>query len=141
VLHIVTPDDPRLFNRTQGVVWNFPAMKKGQITLKLKVSGKPLRISLTDRWFNPCDETVDFYAQLSCTLDKEAAGADNWQEVNISFDLTEKQYTLSLRDGRAYPLSFKGEAPAGLSYLILQNTSQDPDFEGTLVKSFSAEAR
>ena len=141
VLHIVTPDDPRLFNRTQGVVWNFPAMKKGELALKLKVSGEPLRISLTDRWFNPCDETVEFYAQISFTLDKEAAAADPWQEVKISFDLLEKRCTLSLGDNPAYSLSLKGEAPAGLSYLILQNTSQEPDFKGTLVKFLSAESR
>jgi hypothetical protein len=141
VLHIVTPDDPRLFNRTQGVVWNFPAMKKGELALKLKVSGEPLRISLTDRWFNPCDETVDLYAQISFTLDKEATAAAPWQEVKIVFDLLEKRCTLSLGDTPAYSLSLKGEAPAGLSYLILQNTSQEPDFKGTLVKFLSVESR
>ena len=135
VLQIVTPDDPRLFNRTQGCVWNFPAIRKGVVRVRLQIAGEPLRLSLTDRWFNPCDGCVAYDAQLSCVLDRNQTPAGKWNEVRIIFDLDKNTAELCIGDERKWALPVRGGAPAGLSYLILQNTSQIPDFEGTLVKS------
>ena len=99
-----------------------------------------MRLSLTDRWFNPCDETVDFYAQMTHLFEKKSS-SPHWQEVTISFDLQENKGELRVDDMPPIPLDIKGKAPAGLSYLVLQNTSHTPDFEGTLIKSFSARSR
>jgi hypothetical protein len=138
VLQIVTPDDPRLFNRTQGCVWNFPAMRKGVVRIRVQIAGGPLRISLTDRWFNPCDGYAAYDAQISFVLDSSQVPAVEWSEVRIIFDLDNNAAELFIGNERKWALPVRGEAPAGLSYLILQNSSQIPDFEGTLIKSLEA---
>ena len=141
VLQIVTPDDPRLFNRTQGCVWNFPAVRKGELSVRLQIAGEPLRISLTDRWFNPCDEYVDHYAQISFVLDRRQTSAGEWNDVKILFDLENSRAELLINGVKRWGLPVRCDAPAGLSYLVLQNTSQSPDFKGSLIKSMEVSGK
>ena len=40
--------DSRLYNEKQGLVWNFPAAKQGEITIQLRIDGAGLGVSLSD---------------------------------------------------------------------------------------------
>ena len=63
--------DERLFNDIQGVVWNFPASKTGTVMAEIKLMEKRVRFSLSDRWFNPCDEYCGELSQFSFELDTD----------------------------------------------------------------------
>lgn len=146
VLQLVTPDDPRLFNSVQGVTWNFPAMSEGEVVIKLRVVGEPLRISLADRWINPCDEYTELFAPFTFTLDKTGSSAAKWTECRIVFNSGSSAAGAAgaevFIDGeKKYDLALKHDVPAGLSYLICQNVPGKVDFEGTLIKSFAASAK
>ena len=76
--------DERLFSEVQGAVWNYPAARKGTLRIELRIEGAPLRISLTDRWFNPVDVSVADLTQLSLVIAKENLPADKfWSELKI----------------------------------------------------------
>ncbi len=132
VLQFVTTDDPRLFNQTQGAAWNFPAMKRGRAVIQMQVCGEPLRFSLTDRWFNPCDEFAAEQVQFTGTIGQTEDGWHDlaliWNENNVAI----------LLDGREYGFEKITMPPAGFSYLLLQTTAKQADFKGSLIRSLTA---
>lgn len=137
VLHLVTPDDPRLFNHRQGAAWNFPACRAGEVAVKLRVSGGGLRLTLTDRWFNPCDEYVGELAQCSTVVTRELLPESPfWSEVTLNWSLDDGQVTFAVNGEARASLPLRGPvAPAGFSYLHLQTTSPVRDDRGSLVSS------
>ncbi len=136
VLQLVTTNDPRLFNQTQGVTWNFPAMQKGKVQIELQVPGEPLRFSLTDRWFNPCDEAAAELVQFTGTLGRTENG---WNILELHWD--EKAVSVFLNGNLLQTKEIaKTLSPAGFSYLLLQTTAKQPDFTGSLIRTLSARA-
>lgn len=132
--------DPRLFSETQGLVWNFPAAKRGEVRLRLAVAGGPLRLSLTDRWFNPVDETLPYYAELSFEIPKSMLPAAGYGTLTVGFDLERKTAEISVDETRLFSLPLRGEAENGLSYLVLQSPYFGEDLEGGYVKSLEMRA-
>ncbi len=133
VLQLATTDDPRLFNQTQGVTWNFPAMRKGKAAVQLLVCGEPLRFSLTDRWFNPCDEYAAEQVQFTGTLSRTGDGT--WHDLTLEW--TENK-VIVLLDGKEIGRKNIEIPQVGFSYLLLQTTARQADFKGSLIWSLSA---
>jgi len=135
VLQLVTPDDPRLFNNRQGAAWNFPACRRGEVAVRLRIPGAGLRLTLTDRWFNPCDEYAGELAQCSTVITREMLpDTPFWSDAVLWWNLDVSAVTLSVNGGDASPLELRlPVSPAGFSYLHLQTVSRERDDAGSLV--------
>jgi len=135
VLHLTRIRDPRLFSEVQGAVWNFPAARCGAVSIALRIAGADLRVSLTDRWFNPIDVAIADLAQLSVVLSKGALPAEPfWATLGVQWDLDARRATLTVNDRPFASCDLRAEAPAGFSYLHLQNTAPAADADGIFIR-------
>ena len=75
-------DDDRLYNQLQGMVWNFPAARRGVVKLRCAIGKGGLKISLADHWINPTDPTVLMWAQFGFMLRGDGVMTD----YTIMFD-------------------------------------------------------
>lgn len=134
VLHICRTDDPRLVSNVGGAVWNFPAAKKGSVTVKVHIGGKGLRLSLLDHWVNPCDEDVKRIASVSIPLGDSMQG-DNvyYTRVRVDFDCADDSVELYINERFLSKGKLHGAHPTGLSYLHLQSAAQSHDPVGSLI--------
>ncbi len=133
VLLFRNPGDDRLFNQIQGAVWNFPATHHGEVSVKLRVLGDGLRISLLDYWMNPCDPTVGSCAAFSADICEKTA---DWVTVTLQFDTDRRTAQMLWNGKKICSLPMRGEAPHGLYYLHLQTVAASGDRLGSLVKEF-----
>lgn len=130
-LQVCRVEDERLVFKKQGVVWNFPASHKGRIEIEMEVLGSGVGISLTDHWYNPCDETV---ASEACYY-FEVSQKSDWFNVCIEYDTQMGSAYIVLNNKKQY-VNARSLAPNGLCYLHIQTLAQSEDFKGTLIKSF-----
>lgn len=129
VLMLRRVDDPALYSPTQGVVWNFPAAKRGEVTVRLAETGG-MRLALLDHWMNSCDDTLPLYAGVC--LELPASGA---AEIKVAFDTGAGEAKATSNGELLCTLPLNGAAPNGFCYLHLQTT----DAPGhTLVRSLKA---
>jgi len=133
-LQICRIEDHRLVYKKQGAVWNFPASEKGVVSLELKRLSSGIRVSLTDRWLNPCDETIVDDAYVSLCADETVCDADSWHIIKIRYDTTIQKAWIYLDDVLLKIADAKHIAPNGLSYLHLQTLANEEDQYGSLVK-------
>ncbi len=131
VLQICRVEDDRLVYRRQGVVWNFPASLTGCVTVELRVLHSGVRISLTDRWYNPADETVCNEAPFVFDVTQTCG----WQTVTVTYDVNTMKAVVAIGDSET-EVVLKAEAPYGLSYLHIQTLAASEDQEGTLIRHF-----
>jgi len=137
------PDD-RLFSDREGAVWNFPGCRQGSLDADFTIvpNSAGIRISLADRWINPCDEYVREYASFSFVLDGDGcingvrlAEPGKRFTLHLEFDLDTRQLKLSTEHGettlgysRTLPPPFGRELT--LSYLHLQTAAEKADTKG-----------
>lgn len=139
VLQLARIRDPRLVSDRQGVVWNFPAARRGRVTLDCRVVGAGFRLTLADHWINPCDETNPARSPFSRVLDDPALRAAGWHAVTVAWDCAAGTAVLSI-DGRTVATEALASVPPfGLSYLHLQTLAEETDGAGTLFRSFAME--
>lgn len=138
-LLIKNTDDDRLFSNVQGAVWNFPAAKQGAVTAYVKVLGKGLRLSLTDRWMNPIDMTVADCAAFTTVITADQTAGDGYTAVRVDFD-TEKGTAVLTAGDSTVTLSLGEPAPNGVCYLHLQTAAECGDGKGSLVKKLDMQA-
>ena len=120
VVQICRIADSRLLNGTQGLVWNFPAARKGEVELEMYMAEDEANISLSDCWFNPSDRTAPEFALFSFHIDGFTMARRLWHTVKLSYDLEERICTMSV-DGRQVATSrLKRDAHIGLSYINVQ---------------------
>ena len=132
--------DPRLVSERQGVVWNFPAARKGKVTIDCRIVGSGFRLTLADHWMNPCDEVGPGRSPFSMPItSKEMPGATVWHVLSASWDEDAGTVTLAVdgKDVSTHPLA--SLPPFGLSYLHLQTLAEEADAEGTYFRSFRKE--
>ena len=143
--------DERIFSDLEGAVWNFPGCRKGVIDADFTIAGgsSGLRISLADRWINPCDEYVKEYAAFSFVIDgngrinsQKFAGTDECFTMHLEFDLDRKILKVSTDKGvielnysRTLPPPFGNEL--NLSYLHLQSAAETADTAGVYLHRVS----
>lgn len=141
MLQIARHPDSRLLYEKEGAVWNFPAVRCGVLKLRLILmpGSAGMRITLTDRWFNPVDPVVHKLSPFVLELD--SAGRIEGVpmltpgkecEIEISFD--QNAGSLRFRCGE-----LAGESPlrqpvdGAMSYLHLQSLSEGSDPFGVLI--------
>ena len=142
------PDD-RLFSDREGAVWNFPGCRKGSVSAVFSVTPGTagVRISLADRWINPCDEYVAELSPFSFILDGEGkvngtllAEPGKRSTLDMEFDLDKNSLIVSgngakveIPYGRTLPAPFGKEIQ--LSYLHLQTAAEKADIAGVYLYS------
>lgn len=139
--------DERLVSEREGVAWNFPGCRKGKVcadfTLNPGTDG--VRISLADRWINPCDEYVKDHASFSFVLDGRGcvngvplAEPGKCFTLTLDFDLDQGIVRVSSETGkveipysRTLPVPFGSEV--NLSYFHVQTASEKEDRAGVFL--------
>jgi len=144
VLHVRRPDD----KDPDCATWNFPAGRKGELTLRLQLRRgfQGLSIALNNRYFNPGDPRGETEAVARMTI---AADGRLSKTTRLAFD---KWYTLTLHwdeATRTCRVSVDGQPAAGppvrkpgfggVSYLRLKSTAKAVDRAGVLVEFVRAE--
>lgn len=137
-LQICRVPDPRLFSDRQGVVWNFPAMKRGSVSVELTVIDAGLRVCLCDHWMNPCDVYAPLYAAFTLELDRPRIGGGR-QTIRVEFDTEAGRASVFRGDSVLFAVKMTNPAPTGLSYLHLQTLAEGADPTGSYVHSLRAE--
>lgn len=132
VLRITRNEDDSLVYKKQGAVWNYPASKKGSVSVRLMRLGAGVRISLLDRWVNPCDEYVSEYAFVS--FDTNGLERGVWQDIELRYDTEAMTAEIIINGSSRGSLVAKYPSENGLSYLHIQTLSECADTEGTLIK-------
>lgn len=137
-LYIRPGVDPMLYCATQGAVWNFPAAHSGRVQIRLLMRESGVRLTLTDRWFNPCDTACASLSPFSVDLDSSSLPREKWLEISLEW-----------KDGvcRAFAdealfaeLEASAMYPHGLSYLVIQSPDEYRG-EGTYIKTLSMNAQ
>lgn len=131
VLQLCRLEDERLVYKKQGVVWNFPASKKGKVEIELSVLSSGVSISLTDHWYNPADETIADEAHINFKVKDKC----DWTTVIIEYDTKSGTADISVGDVK-HSVKIKENAPNGLSYLHIQTLAETEDLNGTLIRTF-----
>ena len=131
VLQVCRVEDERLVYKKQGVVWNFPASKKGTVKTELSVLNSGVRISLTDCWYNPTDEMAGIEAPISFDITEKSG----FKTVIIEYDTEKKNAKVYIGDNK-FETEFNAEAPNGLCYLHIQTLAESQDLQGTLIREF-----
>lgn len=138
-LQICRIHDKRLLSELQGAVWNFPASKKGEVKLKLRVVGEGVNIRLCDYHMNAGDEHVGYWANIDLRLDADLLPKDEWCDVRIMFD-TEVGAEVYNGDKLMFKVNMNRPSENGLSYVHIQTAAVDEDFDGTLIGRFDFKA-
>lgn len=118
------PNDT-LVGDNQGAVWNFPATRKGELSLSLRIpdGAEAVKMLLNDRWFNPCDTVACHFSMYEATLNRQSLGIrdGNWHTVKVLWDIDDKKPAAFLYvDGkRKQKLPLRNPSQHGLSYLHL----------------------
>ena len=140
VLQLARVRDPRLVSERQGVAWNFPAARKGTVTVECRRVGAGFRLTLADHWMNPCDEVGPARSPFSVAISEKELPDNAWHALTAAWDEDAGEVTLAV-DGRTlgrYPLA--SLPPFGLSYLHLQTLAEEADADGTYFRRFAAKA-
>lgn len=140
VLRLCRIPDPRLVSDRQGVAWNFPAVRTGELEIDCRIDGAGFRLTLTDHWINPCDEYSPPRAPVSWKVTREMLG-DGWHRLRCTWDGETGRAALTC-DGREIATAVLREMPPfGLSYLHLQTLAEGLDASGASFRSFRAVRR
>jgi len=129
--------DTRLVSDRQGIVWNFPASRKGVVLLACRIDGEGFRLSLADHWMNPCDETGPALSPVSRAVTAADLGRARWVKLEVRWDLDTGTATFAY-DGIVFAETKTASSPRfGLSYLHLQTLAEGADAKGACFRSFT----
>ena len=131
-LQICRVEDERLVYKKQGVVWNFPASGRGEVAVKLRVNGNGVAVSLSDRWFNACDEYAPEMSHISFNMTEKTV--NGWDVLTIKYDTAKMFGEIYINSELVKTVQISLSAPYGLSYLHIQTLAESEDTEGTLIK-------
>ena len=137
-LHLTRVEDERLISGIAGAVWNFPIHRKGKVCVRAYIPGKGLRVSLLDYWMNPCDDTVEYFADYSIVLRSDMQYGEMFTDFIFDFDCDRGTVILTAGDKLRLERKLNGEHPDGLCYLHLQ--SVDGDYDGAYIGTIDFKA-
>ncbi|AVM58103.1 exo-alpha-sialidase [Bacteroides heparinolyticus] len=93
VLHIKYEADTSLVADSRGAVWNFPAMKQGEFTARIRIPERSEQVSLllNDRWMNPSDTVARYECMYELKLNRKelCIRDDGWHELSLRWDLSQ----------------------------------------------------
>jgi hypothetical protein len=140
VLHLGRPDG----RDADGAVWNFPAAKNGELSLRLRVEKGfgGARISLADFMLDPCDDTAASRSAFTVEIPPDGHLTDTavlqpgkWHTLKFTWD--DKKCAVTVDDKPAAELTARAHTPDGVSYLRLRSTASTVDTAGFMVESVS----
>ena len=126
--------DPRRLCEIEGVVWNFPASRSGSVFATVYLIEKSLRLTLSDRWFNPSDAFAGMLSPFTVELDEKDIPLRSFATVRIDYDLDRGRASVFVDDALKKELPLGECLNAGLSYAILQ-CATETDSEGLYLAS------
>lgn len=132
VLSIAPLIDKRLISNIGGAVWNFPLSKKGRVSLEIKILEDAASISLSDRWYNPCDAYAPPRSQFHFQLDADRIGTD-FCVVDIDYDTDSGKAVVHKGDTVLMETTMQTACETGMCYLIMQSVGDVS--EGYLIRS------
>ena len=138
VASLVRRRDEGLVSDLPGMAWNFPAARKGTMTVvaRLPEGSEGFRLALSDHWFNPCDRFASEHEEVAFAVTRAIAPADKWVTLTVDWDCDERRFSLCV-DGHPVAQRKFGNPPRfGLSYLHLQLLAKGEDRAGALFRSF-----
>lgn len=136
---LCTTNDPRLYSNVQGLVWNYPMNRKGKVTADMRIHGRGICFSVTDRWFNPIDVSIDDMAQISFSLTADDITPGEWTRVSVSYDLDAGSFSVYADDKIIKQGKINGNSELGLSYVHLHTFDGEADFDGTYLRELCAD--
>jgi len=153
-LRVLRIDDPSLTNQNQGATWNFPSGQTGKLTTKIRLEkgGAGVQIALTDRWFNPTDDTVDQFANYVLKIDKNGKTSDGKQlltlgethQLSIIWREVDKEGKASIKlDGKMTTIKLfcQHSCPNGISYVHFYNPATSTDLNGFSIISTQVQVK
>jgi hypothetical protein len=138
VLHVRRPDE----RAADGAVWNFPAAKNGELTLRIRAEKDfgGATICLADFMLDPCDDTAAARSNFSINIDASGRFSETgsltpgqWHTLKLSWD--GKKCEATLDDKPAGEIAMIKAAPDGVSYLRLRSIATAVDTAGFLIES------
>ncbi len=141
VLQLCRIRDPRLVSDRQGIVWNFPAARKGRVTVDCRIAGAGFQLSLADHWMNPCDEIGPKAGPFSQPIDLPELRTPGWHKLVAEWDSDSRKVVLTVDGKKVLESQMKSVPRFGLSYLHLQTLAEDTDALGTYFREFEFAAR
>ncbi len=146
VLWVRRPDE----KSGDGAVWNFPAGKRGKLSLRILLpegsSGGVL--ALADRFIQPTDPVAEKLESFRLSLSPEGRLGDGptivkgrWHALLLSWDLDKNHCQVTVNGERSFVLSRLNSKSAGLSYLRLRSTAASPDPVGFLIEQVKVDVR
>ena len=132
-VYLSTVSDDRLYSPMQGLVWNFPAAKRGLMALE-----DGLTLSLTDRWFNPADPHAAALSAFTFKADADLCGTSVWADVTLRWNESSCEVTVNGQTIAHLPPQY--DAPNGLCYLLVQTPAEYTGHKGAYLKSLSMKA-
>ena len=139
VLQLCRICDPRLVSDRQGIVWNFPASRKGRVTLDCRIVGSGFRLTLADHWINPCDEVGPALSPLSIRMDRDELRGRKWHRLTVEWDCENAKAVIAIGTAKIAEMPLAACPRFGLSYLHLQTLAEDMDPKGTYFRCFEKE--
>ncbi len=143
VLHIRRPDELD----ADGAAWNFPVAKAGILRVRLRIEPGfgGAQISLTDRFFDPCDDAGETQATFSIRIDPQyrlnaesGVSPSEWHTLQLKWDgdmchvLVDEKLVDTLKT-EAAPLH-------GLSYARFRSLAEEVDKQGFYIESVTMKA-
>ncbi|MCQ2388514.1 MAG: glycoside hydrolase [Kiritimatiellae bacterium] len=132
--------DPRLVSDRQGAAWNFPAARRGRVELECRVDGAGFRLSLSDHWFNPCDETSPGRSPFTRAFTAADLPAGQWHRLAVEWDEDAGVGFVAVDGVHVASQELAGRPKFGLSYLHLQALADGHDPQGAYFRSFDMTA-
>lgn len=139
VVQLSRVEDPRLAGSTQGLVWNYPASKKGVISVELMLARDAVDISFDDCWSNPCDAYERELALFSFHLDEKVLAPGQFHRLDFCFDIDSGIMEMSVDGVPSATRTIGHDCQLGLSYISIQCCAPAPS-EGAYVKSLESKA-
>lgn len=137
VLQLCRIRDPRLVSDRQGIVWNFPATRKGELKIDCRIDHAGFRLSLTDHWINPCDSFNPRMAPVTYEISEPLISGGTWHQIVCIWDLDTHKAQIFCANKSIAETDIATDPPFGLSYLHLQTLAEDTDAKGTYFRAFS----
>lgn len=143
-----TPNDT-LVADNEGAVWNFPASRKGEFAVSLRIpkESKEVKLLLNDRWFNPSDTVARYFAMHEIFLSRQSLGINNddWHRVEVKWDLDKPaaHATVYVDGKRKKKFPLLNKSLHGISYVhfISGNLKDERGIDIEWVKSKSVDNR
>ncbi|HUE72902.1 MAG TPA: sialidase family protein [Pirellulaceae bacterium] len=141
-LHIRRPDD----RDADGASWNFPVMGAGTLSLRIRIekSFGGARISLADRFYDPCDDQGEEKSPFSFAIQPDGqfginARLEHGKWHTLEFMWNEYGSCIATLDGKpvikAGVKELPRSLPYGVSYLRLRSSADKVDAAGFYVDS------